>query len=106
MSTTYTISIDPGGTFTDLLLADEQKVLGLYKASTTYPDLFEGISAAIAIAAEANELTVGDLLRRTTVFSYSTTHSTNAIIKGTIAKTALIVTRGHRDVLLYKDGGK
>jgi N-methylhydantoinase A len=103
---TFTISIDTGGTFTDLVLADHQSILGLYKASTTYPELFEGISAAIKVAADAQGMTVRELLERTSVFSYSTTHSTNAIIKGTTARTAFLTTRGHRDILLYKEGGK
>ncbi len=103
---TYTISIETGGTFTDLVLSDEQQVLGLYKHSTTYPDLFPGISGAIDVAAEDQGIAAEDLLARTSVFVYSTTHSTNAILKGTTARTALITTEGHRDVLLYKEGGK
>lgn len=102
----YTISVDTGGTFTDLILSDSDRVLGLYKASTTQDDLFVGISAAIELAAEENGLTLEGLLAETKVFVYSTTRSTNAVLQGKIARTALITTAGFRDVLLYREGGK
>lgn len=106
MSRSFTISIDTGGTFTDLVLSDQDRVLGLFKASTTYPDLFPGISAAIGVAADAIGLSVAQLLADTSVFVYSTTHSTNAILKKKVARTAFITSLGHRDTLLYKEGGK
>jgi N-methylhydantoinase A len=102
----YSIAIDTGGTFTDLILADQHSVLGLYKAPTTYPDLFPGIAEALEIAATENGTDVPQLLERTSAFVYSTTHSTNAILEGDTARTALITTRGHRDVLVYREGGK
>ncbi|WP_062205309.1 hydantoinase/oxoprolinase family protein [Demequina salsinemoris] len=102
----FTISVDTGGTFTDLILADSQRVLGLYKSSSTPDDLFVGISAAIELAAGANGMTLGELLEQTKVFVYSTTRSTNAVLEGKVAKTAFLTTAGFRDVLLYREGGK
>jgi N-methylhydantoinase A len=102
----YTLAVDTGGTFTDVVLADERHVLGLYKALTTPQHLFEGIYEALTAAARGQELDIGDLLARAGTFVYSTTHSTNAILKGTTARTAFITTRGNREVLLYKEGGK
>ncbi len=102
----FTISVDTGGTFTDLILADSERVLGLYKASTTQSDLFVGISNAIELAATANGLSLVALLEQTRVFIYSTTRSTNAVLQGKIARTALLTTEGFRDVLLYREGGK
>ncbi len=102
----FTISVDTGGTFTDLILADKDRVIGLYKALSTPDDLFNGIAAAIELAATENGMTFTDLLAETKVFVYSTTRSTNAVLQGKVAKTALITTRGFRDVLLYREGGK
>ncbi|HWH26184.1 MAG TPA: hydantoinase/oxoprolinase family protein [Pseudolysinimonas sp.] len=102
----FTISVDTGGTFTDLVLADASRVLGLYKSSTTQDDLFIGISNAVELAAHDCGLSVGALLADTTVLIYSTTRSTNAVLQGKIAKTALLTTEGFRDVLLYREGGK
>ena len=102
----YTISVDTGGTFTDLVLADSDVILGLFKAPTTPSDLFGGIAGAIDQAAVAVDCSVAELLERTRVFVYSTTRSTNAILEGKVAKTAFLTTRGNRDVLLYREGGK
>ena len=49
----YTIAVDTGGTFTDLVLADQQQVIGLYKALTTPRDLLSGLTTALASAAAA-----------------------------------------------------
>ncbi len=102
----FTISVDTGGTFTDLILADARRVLGLYKASTTQEDLFLGISDAIELAARDTSMSLRELLGATRVFVYSTTRSTNAVLQGRTAKTALLTTEGFRDVLLYREGGK
>ena len=102
----YTISVDTGGTFTDLVLSDQDQVLGLFKASTTPSDLFVGINEAIDSAAESVGLSTSQLLGATGVFVYSTTRSTNAILEGKVARTAFLTTRGNRDILLYREGGK
>jgi N-methylhydantoinase A len=102
----YTIAVDTGGTFTDLVLADQQQVIGLYKALTTPRDLLSGLTAALASAAAAQQLSLEQLLGQTSIFVYSTTHSTNAILEGKVARTAFLTTRGHPDILLYKEGGK
>ncbi len=102
----YTISVDTGGTFTDLILSDQNRVIGLYKSSSTHDDLFNGIAASIELAATENGMTLTELLEQTQVFVYSTTRSTNAVLEGKVAKTAFITTQGFRDVLLYREGGK
>ncbi|MFM2478657.1 hydantoinase/oxoprolinase family protein [Celerinatantimonas sp. MCCC 1A17872] len=102
----FTLSVDTGGTFTDLILADKSRIIGLYKSSSTPHDLFEGIAASIELAANENGMTLRELLTKTQGFVYSTTRSTNAVLEGKVAKTALITTRGFRDVLLYREGGK
>jgi N-methylhydantoinase A len=102
----YTISVDTGGTFTDLVLADQERVLGLFKSATTPEDLFIGIGGAIESAAAHVGMPVASLLGSTRVFVYSTTRSTNAILTGSVAKTAFLTTRGNRDILLYREGGK
>lgn len=102
----FTIAVDTGGTFTDLVVADDARVLGLYKALTTPANLFAGIERALTAAADALGTDLGTLLRQTRLFVYSTTHSTNAILEGKVARTAFVTTRGYRDTLLYKEGGR
>src|SRR5262249_30833822 len=103
---TYTIAVDTGGTFTDLILADQHSVLGLFKASTTQRDLMEGVADALGLAAHHQHTDVGALLGQTSVFVYSTTHATNALLTGSVARTAFVTTRGNRDIFLIREGGK
>lgn len=103
---TFSISIDTGGTFTDLVLADETSIRGLHKAPTTPGDPFGGILAAVEVAARAEGRTTRELLARCETIVYATTHATNAILEGKTARTAFLTTGGHRDILLYREGGK
>lgn len=102
----FSITIDTGGTFTDLVLADDRAIRGLHKASTTPDDPYAGILEALSLAAQAEGLDVAALLEQTETVVYATTHATNAILEGRTARTAFLTTEGHRDILLYREGGK
>ena len=102
----FAITVDTGGTFSDLVLADAERILGLYKAPTTPADVFDGVHEALRLAATDHALTVEELLRDTESFVYATTTATNAMLEGRTARTALVTTAGHRDILLYREGGK
>jgi N-methylhydantoinase A len=102
----YAITVDTGGTFSDLVLADDAAVLGLYKAPTTPADVFDGVRDALGLAAADHGLTVEELLHDTQSFVYSTTTATNALLEGRTARTAFVTTEGHRDILVYREGGK
>ena len=102
----FSITLDTGGTFTDLVLADEHTIRGLHKAPTTPHDPYEGILSALDLTARAEGLDVATLLERTETIVYATTHATNAILEGRVARTAFLTTEGHRDILLYREGGK
>lgn len=60
----YTIAIDTGGTFTDLVVSDDARVLGLFKALTTPTNLFDGIEEAMATAATASDIELAELAAR------------------------------------------
>jgi len=102
----FSISIDTGGTFTDLVLAEGGAIRGLHKALTTPGDPFGGIEAALQEAARVQRIPVAALLGRCETIVYATTHATNAILEGRTARTAFVTTEGHRDILLYREGGK
>ncbi|MCC6313279.1 MAG: hydantoinase/oxoprolinase family protein [Thermomicrobiales bacterium] len=102
----YRISVDTGGTFTDVAVADSDGALHIGKALTTPQRAFEGISVALANAAEAFGIEVGDLLRQAETFTYGTTRATNAIVEGKTARTAFFTTEGFPDILLMREGGK
>jgi N-methylhydantoinase A len=102
----YRISVDVGGTFTDVIVAGPTGRLTLGKSLTTPQRSFDGFFAGLENAAGLLGMSAADILRQTSVLIYGTTRATNAIVEGKVAKTALIVTQGFPDVLLYRQGGK
>ena len=102
----FKIAIDTGGTFSDVVVTDDLGGFSLSKAPTTPARIFEGISQALSSAADERELTLADLLADTEMLIYATTRSTNAILTGGTARTALITTAGFRDTLVFREGGK
>ena len=99
-------AVDTGGTFTDLVFEDESGSLHMFKAPTTPHDPVEGILDAVRTAAESMSVTTEELLGRGELFIHGTTHATNAIITGNTAKTAFLTTKGHRDMLVIREGGR
>ena len=102
----FRIAVDTGGTFSDVVLADDEGHFSLSKAPTTPGKIFDGISQALEFAAAERALGLRELLAQTDVLIYATTRSTNAIITGTTARTALITTKGFPDTLVFREGGK
>lgn len=102
----FRISVDTGGTFTDMVVLDEAGRLHIGKALTTPDRIFDGMAGALAVVADQIGLTPGDLLGRTSILLYGTTRATNAIVTRQTAKTAFLTTMGFRDTLTLKEGGK
>lgn len=100
------LATDTGGTFTDLIVEDDDGSITLHKASTVPSDPVVGVLDALRGAASTRGLSLAELLGRCDSFIHGTTHAINAIITGRTARTALIVTRGHRDILLFREGGR
>jgi N-methylhydantoinase A len=88
------IGIDIGGTFTDLVAIDPAGRVRVQKIASTPADYTEGIMAGLAPLADG--AAIEELLHASTIAS-------NALIEGKGAKTALITTRGFRDVLEIRD---
>ncbi|MGE4427820.1 MAG: hydantoinase/oxoprolinase family protein [Solirubrobacteraceae bacterium] len=100
------LATDMGGTFTDLVLTDSSGGLSLHKAPTTPSDPVAGVLAAVDVAAAAHGLDRRGLLAQTGVFAHATTRALNAMLTGNTARTALLVTAGHPDILLFREGGR
>lgn len=100
------IATDTGGTFTDLILETDDLKLKMFKAPTTPADPISGVLEAAALAAADTGLSTKDFLSRVDMFIHGTTHAINAIITGNTARTALLTTLGHRDILLLREGGR
>jgi N-methylhydantoinase A len=99
-------AVDTGGTFTDLLVEDDEGLLHMYKTSTTPADPVAGVLASFALAAEDLGIDRRALLGRGDLFIHGTTIATNAILTGRIAKTAFLTTQGHPDILVFREAGR
>jgi N-methylhydantoinase A len=102
----FRISVDTGGTFTDVVVADARGIRAIGKALTTPQRIFDGMRAAIDVAAEELGIAGADLLAQSDMLIYGTTRATNAVVTKSTAKTAFLTTRGFRDILVLKEGGK
>ena len=102
----FKISVDTGGTFTDVVVSESAGTLTIGKALTTPTRIFDGMRDAIGVAAEQIGIAFDALLRDTDLLIYGTTRATNAVVTKTVAKTAFLTTRGFPDTLLLKEGGK
>ena len=86
------VGVDVGGTFTDLVLIDQQsREVRLAKVPSTLDNQAFGVLNALA-EANANLPTVGLII-------HGTTTTTNAVLERKLSKTGLITTRGFRDIL-------
>jgi N-methylhydantoinase A len=102
---TARITCDIGGTFTDVVVSDESGRMTIAKALTQPANLFDGLRAALARAAAETGEPLAQLLGRTSLFIFSTTQATNAILEGTTARTAFLCTAGFPDILVRREGG-
>lgn len=100
------LACDTGGTFTDLIVEDDSGQLGMYKASTTPADPVQGVIDALQLAADDAAVSLADYLARADSFIHGTTHAINAVITGRTARTALLTTQGHPDILVLREGGR
>jgi N-methylhydantoinase A len=93
---TYRLGVDVGGTFTDLLLFDEESgKFWRHKTPSTPHDSSEGILNGVkAITAEA-----GVSASEIAYFLHGTTVATNAVLEGKGAKVGLVTTEGYRDIM-------
>src|SRR5580704_1427886 len=99
------ITCDIGGTFTDVVVSDVSGHLTVAKALTQPTHLFGGLHAALERAAQQRHEALAELLGRTSLFIFSTTQATNAILEGTTARTAFLCTEGFPDILVRREGG-
>ena len=102
----YRISVDTGGTFTDVVVTDTAGRFTIGKALTDRKRAFASIAAGLEVAAKELGLQVSALLADTAMFLYGTTRGTNGIVERKTARTAFLTTAGFPDILLLKEGGK
>ena len=92
----YIVGCDIGGTFTDLVVLNEQTgVMTVEKVVTTPGDPSEAVISGVRSLALMTPGYIGE----TREFIHATTLVANAVIERTGAKTALLATKGFRDLL-------
>lgn len=100
------VAIDVGGTFTDIVVRHENGDIKGYKSPSTRPDITEGVFNGFRLIGQDHGLDLAGTLRRIRRIDFGTTVATNAILEEKTAKTGLITTKGFRDTLLIREGGK
>ncbi len=102
----YTIGIDVGGTFTDIVVTSPDGATTIAKAATTPGDQSDGVLDGIARAAAALHLSPAALLGQAGRIVHGTTVATNALLEGKAARVGMLTTEGHRDIIEMREGLK
>lgn len=93
---TYRLGVDVGGTFTDLLLFEEQGgSFWRHKTPSTPQDSSIGILTGVEAICEQAGISPADV----ELFLHGTTVATNAVLEGKGARVGLIVTDGYRQIM-------
>ena len=105
------LSIDIGGTFTDLVLVDDRGEMKSFKTQTTPENHVDAVINVLQKAGKNLNLSIPELLQEAEAVNggsliHGSTITTNAMIEGKVAKTGLICTYGFRDFLGFGEGGK
>ena len=99
-------AVDTGGTFTDLVVEDAEggSTCSRRLRRRTIPRRVCSTSSSERRGISGTDRRI--LLGQAELFLHGTTHATNAILTGTTARTAFLTTRGHPDILLFREGGR
>jgi N-methylhydantoinase A len=92
----YSLAVDIGGTFTDIVLRHASGQLTVDKTLTTPHDLIEGFFTGVDAVLKSAGLEPHEV---DGVIVHATTVVTNALIERKGPPTALLVTQGFRDIL-------
>src|SRR3546814_2176687 len=92
----WLIGVDIGGTFTDVALVNETDgCIRLAKVLTTPRDFSRAVVEGVRTAIEREGIAPSAV----SLLAHATTIVTNALLEGKGGRTALVATRGFRDVL-------
>ncbi|HUI34783.1 MAG TPA: hydantoinase/oxoprolinase family protein [Stellaceae bacterium] len=106
MGVVYRIGIDVGGTFTDLVAVGPGGEATLAKVPSTPQDPSLGVLDGLAALAAKLGRERAALLAQTERIVHGTTVATNALLELKGARTGLLTTEGHRDVVEMREGLK
>ncbi len=98
----FYVGTDIGGTFTDMVVVDDQQGVRQFKTPTTPADRSQGVVDAFSLAAGEYGMSPEQFCARVVYFAHGTTAATNALIERKGEPTGLISTRGMEDTLLIQ----
>jgi N-methylhydantoinase A len=96
---TYRVSVDIGGTFTDCTVVGQDGTVTIGKSPSTPSDFSQGFINSLEAAANGLGIELSELLAGTTRMSHGTTVGINAVVSRTGSRVGLISTAGHADAL-------
>jgi N-methylhydantoinase A len=104
MSSGYIVATDVGGTCTDTVIVSAGRPLLLGKALSTPPDFAFGVLDSVRTAIAQIDISLEQLLQRTSLFIHGSTVVDNTVISREGARTGLITTAGFEDTLFTTRG--
>jgi N-methylhydantoinase A len=96
----YTVGVDIGGTFTDVVVLSADGGITNAQSATTPDDFSGGVMDALRQAALAMGIGVGALLGRCDLVKHGSTVATNALLTRRGVRVGLITTKGFEDTPL------
>jgi N-methylhydantoinase A len=100
----WRIGIDIGGTFTDVVVVDEEGKLIAKKSPSIPRDPTSGIVRALEAVASDLGLSLQLLLADCSALVHGSTIATNTVLEGKVARVGLMCTAGFRDTLTIRRG--
>lgn len=101
---TLKVGIDVGGTFTDFLLMETGCPNRMIKVLSTPEDPSNAVIDGLSRLARERGQTLAEFMAAVDLIVHGTTVTTNAVLTGKVARTALFTTEGFRDALEMRRG--
>ncbi len=98
------VSVDIGGTFTDMVITDPSGSVEMFKSPSTPGALSEGVMNCFRKAAKTRRADLAELLATTETIIHGTTATTNALLTRSGVKTGMLTTKGFRDIIELRRG--
>ena len=103
---TYRVGMDVGGTFTDFVVMDGDRVVLSWKEESTPEDSMAAVQVGLEAIASQLGASVEDFLGDTTLLVHGTTTAMNTVIQRVGPRVGLVCTDGFRDVVYFRNGFK
>jgi len=95
----YSLGVDIGGTFTDVVSVDGAGRVRATKVSSTPPRFERGFLEGVDKLAGLHGVSADDFLRDCDIVLHGTTVATNAVVELRGARVGVLTSKGHRDTL-------